>query len=127
MARKKKGLGDRIEDITTATGIKAVVDKISEVTGVDCGCEKRKEWLNNLPTSLRTKARCMTDEEFEQWGDFTAIKTVKITPTQVKFICELYAAVFNKPIYYVCPNCSPRPLINMIDKLDIVFESYKQV
>ena len=123
MARKKKGLGDRIEDITTATGIKAVVDKISEVTGVDCGCEKRKEWLNNLPTSLRTKARCMTDEEFKQWGDFTAIKTVKITPTQVKFICELYAAVFNKPIYYVCPNCSPRPLINMIDKLDVVYNS----
>ena len=123
MARKKKGLGDRIEDITTATGIKAVVDKISEVTGVDCGCEKRKEWLNNLPTSLRTKARCMTDDEIKQWEDFTAIKTVETTPSQVKFICELYASVFNKPIYYVCPSCSPRPLINMIDKIDLVYNS----
>lgn len=123
MARKKKGLGDRIEEITTATGIKAVVDKISEVTGVDCGCEKRKEWLNNLPTSLRTKARCMTDDELKQWEDFTAIKTVRITPSQVKFICELYASVFNKTVYYVCPSCSPRPLINMIDKLDLVYNS----
>jgi hypothetical protein len=44
---KGKGLGDTIEKITTATGIKKVVDKISEATGKDCGCEERKERLNN--------------------------------------------------------------------------------
>jgi hypothetical protein len=44
---KSKGLGDTIEKITTATGIKKVVDKISEATGKDCGCEGRKERLNN--------------------------------------------------------------------------------
>lgn len=44
------GLGDVVESITKATGIKAVVDKISEVTGKDCGCNKRKEQLNNLFT-----------------------------------------------------------------------------
>jgi hypothetical protein len=43
---ESKGLGDTIEKITTATGIKKVVDKISEVTGKDCGCSKRKEKLN---------------------------------------------------------------------------------
>ena len=40
------GLGDTIERITTATGIKAVVDAIAEKTGKDCGCAKRKELLN---------------------------------------------------------------------------------
>ena len=40
-------LGDRIEQITTATGIKKVVDKISKETKKDCGCAKRKEALNN--------------------------------------------------------------------------------
>lgn len=44
---KSKGLGDTIEKITTATGIKKVVDKISEATGKDCGCEERKARLNN--------------------------------------------------------------------------------
>jgi hypothetical protein len=127
MAKKKKGLGDQVESFTKATGIKAVVDKISEVTGVDCGCEKRKEWLNNLPNALSRKARCFTEDEFKDWEAFTAIKTVTISATQVKFICDLYAAVFSQPVYYPCANCSPRPLINMIDKLDIVFESYKQV
>ena len=41
---KSKGLGDTIEKITKATGIKKVVEK---VTGEkDCGCKKRREALN---------------------------------------------------------------------------------
>lgn len=44
---KSKGLGDTIEKITSATGIKKVVDTISEKTGKDCGCGKRKDALNN--------------------------------------------------------------------------------
>ena len=46
--KKSKGLGDTIEKITKATGIKKVVDKVNKVTGKDCGCGKRKETLNNL-------------------------------------------------------------------------------
>ena len=41
-----RGLGDSIEKFTQATGIKKVVDKISEATGKDCGCNKRKAALN---------------------------------------------------------------------------------
>jgi hypothetical protein len=44
---KSKGLGDTIEKITIATGIKKVVDTISEATGKDCGCSKKKATLNN--------------------------------------------------------------------------------
>jgi hypothetical protein len=44
---KSKGLGDTIEKFTTATGIKKVVDTISEITGKDCGCSERKKLLNN--------------------------------------------------------------------------------
>lgn len=40
------GLGDVVEAAAKVTGVKAVVDKISEVTGKDCGCGKRKEALN---------------------------------------------------------------------------------
>ena len=41
---KSRGLGDTIEKITKATGIKKIVEK---VTGKeDCGCGKRKEALN---------------------------------------------------------------------------------
>jgi hypothetical protein len=41
-----KGLGDTIEKITAATGIKTVVEAVSKVTGKECGCSKRKDALN---------------------------------------------------------------------------------
>ena len=43
---KSKGLGDTIEKITKATGIKKVDNKVNKITGKDCGCNKRKEALN---------------------------------------------------------------------------------
>ena len=45
---KSKGLGDTIEKITTATGIKNVVKTVRKAVGKDCGCNKRKETLNRL-------------------------------------------------------------------------------
>lgn len=46
IVRKSRGLGDTIEKITTATGIKKVVDTIAKATGKDCGCGERKKILN---------------------------------------------------------------------------------
>lgn len=45
---KSRGLGDTIEKITTATGIKQVVENISHAVGADCGCGKRKDALNRI-------------------------------------------------------------------------------
>lgn len=45
---ESKGLGDTVEKITTATGIKKVVDTVSKVTKKPCGCQKRKEKLNEM-------------------------------------------------------------------------------
>ncbi len=45
--KKINGMGDVIERVTTATGIKKIVNTVSKVTGKDCGCNKRKEALNN--------------------------------------------------------------------------------
>jgi len=39
---KSKGLGDTIEKFTKATGIKSMFEKMYK----DCGCDKRKEKLN---------------------------------------------------------------------------------
>jgi len=41
-----KGLGDAVEKVTRATGIKKVVDTVSKATGKDCGCGRRKDSLN---------------------------------------------------------------------------------
>tara|TARA_R100001460_G_scaffold30969_1_gene61121 strand:+ start:678 stop:839 length:162 start_codon:yes stop_codon:yes gene_type:complete len=45
---KSKGLGDDIEKFTKATGLKSLTQMAMEVIGKkDCGCNDRKEWLNN--------------------------------------------------------------------------------
>ena len=41
-----KGLGDTIEKITENTGIKSMVDTISDGLNTPCGCEGRKDALN---------------------------------------------------------------------------------
>lgn len=41
-------LGNLIETITTYTGIKYIVKKVSKLLGKDCGCDKRKEELNEI-------------------------------------------------------------------------------
>jgi len=45
---KSKGLGDTIEKITTATGIKKVVDTVAKAANKDCGCGRRRDALNRL-------------------------------------------------------------------------------
>jgi hypothetical protein len=50
LSQESKGLGDTVEKITTATGIKRVFDNIAAKSGQkECSpCQKRKEALNKM-------------------------------------------------------------------------------
>tara|TARA_R110002050_G_scaffold280972_1_gene428192 strand:+ start:516 stop:692 length:177 start_codon:yes stop_codon:yes gene_type:complete len=48
MGEKSKGLGDTIELISVATGVKSFVQMVEKATGKGCGCNARKEKLNKL-------------------------------------------------------------------------------
>ena len=43
-----QGLGDKIESFTKATGIKKMVDTVSQGLNIPCGCEHRKNMLNKM-------------------------------------------------------------------------------
>jgi len=45
---KPQGLGDRIESFTKATGIKRIVDNVSQGLNIPCGCSQRKDYLNKM-------------------------------------------------------------------------------
>lgn len=45
---RKRGLGDLVEFVARKTGVKAFVDRRSARTGKPCGCQQRKELLNNM-------------------------------------------------------------------------------
>lgn len=46
--KKHKGLGDTVEAVTSATGIKAIVEAGSKAFNKPCGCQQRKKTLNDL-------------------------------------------------------------------------------
>jgi hypothetical protein len=102
--RKPKGLGDTVEQITTATGIKAVVDAVSNATGIDCGCGARKEFLNKI-WSYR-KPNCLNDEDIEFLLPYFQFKKETLTPKEQWRIKDIYKAVFNEVIQDSnCASC----------------------
>ena len=120
--RKSKGLGDTVEKITKATGIKAVVDTISEVTGIDCGCEGRKEVLNKL--FPYKKAECLTDENVNYLRDMFSKNVNQLSIKQQNKITEIYLQVFNVKIQPSnCGSCW-REKANDLKR---VFETQTQV
>lgn len=113
--RKPKGLGDTIEQITTATGIKAVVDKISEVTGIDCGCEERKELLNKLWTYRQPN--CLSSESIEWLSSFLPNKPNQLTIKQQEKLKAIYKETFN--INFQSTSCGScwRDMIRDIERV----------
>ena len=45
---ESRGLGDSIAKFTKATGIKSVVDHVSNGLNIPCGCKARQEALNKI-------------------------------------------------------------------------------
>ena len=118
--KKPEGLGDTIEQITEATGIKKLV---KFVAGEDCGCDKRQEKLNKL-FKYRLKASCFTEEQYTWYKNFVENRTLSLTNEQRKTICKIHSEVFNRPYYEPCINCA-KQYITMVTQLDKVYEAYK--
>ena len=45
---KSRGLGDSVKKFTKATGIKTIVDRVSQGLNIPCGCEGRRDAMNVL-------------------------------------------------------------------------------
>lgn len=118
--RKPKGLGDVVEAITTATGIKAAVDWFSEATGVDCGCDARKAKLNKLFPIANPE--CLTKEEYDFIG--TIIGAAQFTHAQRVRIAEVHARVFRHKFDVPC-TCSPKLWSRWIKSLTELHTAYE--
>lgn len=118
---KAQGLGDTIEQITEATGIKKLVDWFSEATGVDCGCEARKQKLNQLLSYSRIE--CLTKDEYEWLSNLFSLKPRSLSVAQQDVIARTHARVFNHTLHKPC-NCSPREWQRYVDDLRKVWSEY---
>ena len=127
--REINGLGDVVEAFTKATGIKAIVDKVSDVLGVDCGCDDRRERLNNLLPRGRKQVRCMTDEEYVSYGEFMSTrKAGRLEANEVKYLMALYTKIYNRKWAKVrCTQCALKGRVKeaMAD-LDRTYNNHNQ-
>jgi len=119
---KPKGLGDSIEQITKATGIKSAVDWFSDVTGIDCGCDERKEALNRL---VPYEVSCMELTDYDNWTAFRNRTNDSITKEDQLLIVHLHAKIFNHKKITPC-TCSPARWQEFIDQINKVYDSYEQ-
>lgn len=103
--QQSKGLGDTIEKITEATGIKAVVEVFAKETGIDCGCDARKEKLNNL-FPYRRKVNCLNESDYNQLTEFLKPTKGSLTPNEQWTIAAIYERVFEIKIQHSnCASC----------------------
>ena len=89
MDNKPTGLGDTIEKITTATGIKQVIKRFTKATGIDCGCDKRKEILNEM--FPYQKPACMNRAQHSVWQEFKENRGAKITSPEQEMVARMHS------------------------------------
>tara|TARA_R110000823_G_scaffold146690_1_gene277040 strand:+ start:235 stop:690 length:456 start_codon:yes stop_codon:yes gene_type:complete len=121
------GLGDVVEKIAKVTGIKKAVDVVSKVLDVDCGCGKKKIFLNKLPVFRKTQVlRCLNEEQIQDYKIFIEErKKGTWTIPQQQLLIDLYAQAFalQYNLSDLSGNCSgcAKVLQNIQDKLDSVY------
>ena len=120
MARKKKqaeGLGDTVENILEATGIAKVA---KWVLGEDCGCEERKQKLNDL--WRYKKPECLTEDEYNYLDRFFNRGTSSVKPSEQRELLKIYNRVLHeKQQPTSCGSC----LRDIVNKLNQLYAIYK--
>jgi hypothetical protein len=113
--RKAKGLGDTVENVLEATGIAAVVKFIA---GDDCGCNERKEKLNQRFPYFN----CLTEQEYNYLTELDINNKYSLTPTEQKQILDIYQRVFNKrKSPTTCSSC----WVQIMNDLKAVYATYE--
>jgi len=113
---KSKGLGDTIEKITTATGIKAVV---KAVVGDECGCDERKEKLNKL-FPYKREPECLNEEEIAYLST-GVLKKKTLTYDHRVQIATIHARVFHHKFDVPC-TCSPKIWMQWVKQLQLLLD-----
>jgi len=123
-AKESKGLGDDIEKITKATGIKKVVDTFAELTGIDCGCSERKEKLNKL-FPKKTQPLCLEEKEYNFLKEFFVdFNGRELRPRYHEDLSRIHSRIFQHKFYIPC-TCNPKEWKRHIEDLKKVYGEYE--
>jgi hypothetical protein len=113
-----KGLGDTVEKITEATGIKAVVETVAKALDSDCGCKARKETLNKLFPNR--KLNDLSEDDYNYLDKYFAEKRHSVSSKEQKELVRIYNDIFNAK--RVVSNCSPC-VASVVRELKRIYEA----
>tara|TARA_Y100000310_G_C20603786_1_gene774420 strand:- start:728 stop:1282 length:555 start_codon:yes stop_codon:yes gene_type:complete len=115
------GVGDVVEKVTKATGIKKLVDWFTP-DGEDCGCDERKEKWNAKTSILRHKVNveCLTLAEYNYMKPLLSTNQ-PISAKHVNKLAEIYERIFNVKLHGDCKGCS---FAKKLDELKAVLNTY---
>ena len=115
-AAASEGLGDTVEKITKATGIKKAVKFLA---GEDCGCDDRKKILNHI--FPYQKPLCLTEDEYDYLSERIG-KLKKISAAEQQSLLNIYNRIFkdNREM----TNCSSCFLNGVWKKLERIYQEY---
>lgn len=114
---KSKGLGDTVDKITEATGIKKVV---KAMFGDDCGCDDRKDFLNTLVRY--NVANCLEEDEYNYLVEFFESGTsYRVRSAEQRKLLTIYNRVFSQRQQMSnCPSC----VAKIVKDLKTLIENY---
>jgi hypothetical protein len=117
LAAESKGLGDTVEKVLEVTGVSKVAKWL---LGEDCGCDERKQKLNEL--FPYKKPLCLEQTEFEYLNEWFNKKTDKITPIEQNKLFAIHSRIFkvrNEPTS--CSSC----VLERVNQLKQVYNTYE--
>jgi hypothetical protein len=119
--QKSKGLGDTVEKITEATGIKTVVELFSKATGIDCGCDERKQTLNKL-FPYNSNINCLNETDYNSLTKYLDANQTTLNAIEQQEVSNIYYNVFNYRLQISsCGSC----WAGKLDELRKVYNEYK--
>ena len=89
-------LGDAVEKVTKATGIKKLVDVVSDAVGVDCGCDERKAKWNKIRIFRKLNPECLNESEISFLTDYFNRAKSTISVSDQKELLKIYNRVFRR-------------------------------
>lgn len=119
-------LGNVVDKVTTVTGIKSLV---KHMAGEDCGCDERKEKLNEWSANIQQKingifnrqVNTLTPEEYAYLDDFFTNQQRGVKNSQQYELLKINNRVFSQKLQYsTCGSC----VISMVNQLKRVYEAY---
>jgi len=116
--KESKGLGDDVEKVIKATGIKKAKEFLF---GKDCNCDKRKEWLNRkFP---RRRPECLEHKEYKFLDLLYKGNKRTLSKDEVSEVYKIYNRVFkSKKKVTSCGSC----VKSVLSELNIIYNKYKE-